>query len=185
MQDLIFLEYHFALPSPKVCPSHPSLIHPINTTTDVNSDCDIGDFDEAIKLTGDVGVGLTIFGRANLGIIKLGSFNKNVDGLSKIWNILEHCYDISGGDDNNPTPPIDQPPPVSGNVTNNPPPTNGNNNLTIPGGYENGTYDCSSVAPSPGGQPCGDVTMLCPSAYAWSCGNGEEGVVPPGTFCAW
>jgi hypothetical protein len=54
----------------------------------------------------------------------------------------------------------------------------------------NGTLDdvgdCSSVAPTPGGQPCagGDV-MTCNGLYRWSCPNGDNGVVPMGTVCEW
>ena len=161
-------------------------MHFANCISDVNSDCDAGDFDEAIKLTGNVSVGLVAFGNIEVIDVDVSNFNTQVGGLYKTWNFLEHCYDLSGGDGNNETPPINQPPSVSGNSTTTPPPTNGNGNqnLTAPG-YDNRLYDCSSVAPSPGGQPCGSVTMICPTAYTWSCGNGREGVVPPGTFCAW
>ncbi|RMZ88074.1 hypothetical protein DV736_g4689, partial [Chaetothyriales sp. CBS 134916] len=152
----------------------------------VDSDCDAGDFDEAIKLTGDVGVGLETFGSITVTDINIANFNTPDGDLYKTWNFLEKCYDISGVGSNNETTPINQPPPVSGNSTTTGPPTNGsgNQNLTAPG-YDHSLYDCSSVAPSPGGQPCGSVTMICPTAYTWSCGNGQEGVVPPAARIAY
>ncbi|KAF2869770.1 hypothetical protein BDV95DRAFT_497226, partial [Massariosphaeria phaeospora] len=155
---------------------------------DVNADCDAGTFDEAVKLTGDIGVGLVAFGDVDVVGLEIVDFNTEVGDLYKKWEFLEHCYDISvdDDDDDDDKPIINDPPPLPDSSNPVPPPTDGNANITTPGtpGGYNTLFDCSGVAPSPGGQPCGAVTMLCPSAYTWSCGNGEEGVVPPGTFCA-
>lgn len=49
----------------------------------------------------------------------------------------------------------------------------------------NTTSSCASVAPSPGGQPCGAANMTCLGLYSWSCPNGDTGIVPPGTVCEW
>lgn len=44
--------------------------------------------------------------------------------------------------------------------------------------------DCTGVAPSLGGQPCGGTNiMTCLTTTSWQCPDGSTGVVPPGTEC--
>lgn len=80
---------------------------------------------------------------------------------------------VSNGTARSPTPLPFSPP---GNTT-----VPGSNSL-LPDGS---ALDCSAVAPSPGGQPCGDEgDMTCHNFYRWQCSGVEEGIVPPGTICA-
>jgi hypothetical protein len=49
-----------------------------------------------------------------------------------------------------------------------------------------GAVNCSGVEPTLGGLPCPDGNLLtCTDSYRWSCPNGDYGIVPLGTFCAW
>lgn len=159
----------------------------IDLAVDVDADCNPGPFEDAIKLEGNISVGLVAYGHVTAIGIEFVKFEEDAEelGLYKEWTIIEHCWGIGDGNNEDGNNNNDTPPPISPISTFVPPPNSGNNNYTAPG-YDNGLYNCDSVAPSPGGQPCGvDVVMACPSTYTWSCGNGVEGAVPPGTFCAW
>ncbi|EAT78034.1 hypothetical protein SNOG_14494 [Parastagonospora nodorum SN15] len=146
-----------------------------------------GPFKEALKLSAGIGAGVKVGAEIDPGSF---SVNTEVKGLYFEKTIAQICFDISGDNEKvdkslpplgNTSKPKDQP----GDEI----PFRGQNNDTSTsnaGVLANSTvtYDCSGVAPSPGGQPCGSVIMQCPTLSTWSCGNGQQGIVPPGTFCA-
>ncbi|KAH4250534.1 hypothetical protein HBI04_206270 [Parastagonospora nodorum] len=146
-----------------------------------------GPFKEALKLSAGIGAGVKVGAEIDPGSF---SVNTEVKGLYFEKTIAQICFDISGDNEK-----VDKPLPPLGN-TSKPKdqpgdeiPFRGQNNDTSTsnaGVLANSTvtYDCSGVAPSPGGQPCGSVIMQCPTLSTWSCGNGQQGIVPPGTFCA-
>jgi hypothetical protein len=154
---------------------------------DVSRDCDPGPFEEAVRITLKAGAGLSYSGEVQVPIFPDFSFDSEADGLYYWSPSLDVCFDISDDADDDEWSPSDTPdtlqegaqPEDSGFGLGN-----STDNVGAPG-YETGVYDCSTVAASLGGQPCGGVVMQCPDAYHWSCGNGQEGIVPPGTFCAW
>jgi hypothetical protein len=110
-----------------------------------------------------------------------------VESLYYWTSALDVCFDISDDADDDEWSPSDISNPLQeGNQPEDSGFGSGNGPAGVGNpGYEAGLYDCSTVAASPGGQPCGEVVMQCLDAYRWSCGKGQEGVVPPGTFCAW
>jgi len=130
-------------------------------------------------------------GEADTPVSPQVSFNNKLENLYFEKTFAEVCYDISGGNEGNPKtlpPSNDKPKPKDQPIDDNF--GTGRRNTTTPGfpsllGDSSRIYDCSGVSPSPGGQPCGNVIMQCPTLSSWSCGNGQQGIVPPGTFCAW
>ncbi|OCK95039.1 uncharacterized protein K441DRAFT_676949 [Cenococcum geophilum 1.58] len=144
--------------------------------TNVDHDCNPGTIQEAIDIQANLSYGLQFDG-----ILKFGISEKNFDlptGLYKAYTLYHHCFGINNGVANVSAPltPVPINPSITVNTTESGNNGGGNNNSTT-------LIDCSGVSPSPGGQPCGDVVMACVSDSIWSCGAGEEGVVPPGTIC--
>lgn len=169
-----------------------------NAVSDVNRGCDAGPFQEAIKLDLEIGAGLSVSGKTSyknsnnvVTSIPNFEFDTKGKGLYWTWPFPDVCFDISGDNNSNdrtlppPKAPEKKDPPSNTGIG-----TGLGSNDTLSSGplansTDTGVYDCSGIASSPGGQPCGSVIMQCPSLYTWSCGNGQQGIVPPGTFCAW
>ena len=149
--------------------------------SDVDHDCNPGTIQEAIDIQANLSYGLQFDGILKFGIFGIGDQNFDLPtGLYKTDTFYYHCFGIDNGVANVSAPltPVPISPNITVNTTKSGNNGGGNNNSTTP-------IDCSGVSPSPGGQPCGDVVMACVSDSIWSCGAGEEGVVPPGTICQW
>lgn len=165
----------------------------INISIDVDGQCKPkGPFKEALELSARIGAGVKVGAEIDTGPFPSVSTNTEVKGLYFERTIAQVCFDISGDNKNlNITlPPLGNTPEQKDQPDDDDIPFSGQNNGTIisdAGVLANNivTYDCSGVAPSPGGQPCGSVIMQCPTLSTWSCGNGQQGIAPPGTFCAW
>jgi hypothetical protein len=152
---------------------------------DVNANCQSGPFTEAVNLTASIGAGPVLTGQISVGSVKLESFDTSTGTSYLYWDLYKDCFDISGGDN---TTPKTIPSPTPGVPQNGNQPQQPGFGAVSGGPAGNDTttyYDCSGVAPSPGGQPCGTVVMQCTDTGYWSCGDGRQGIVPPGTFCAW
>jgi hypothetical protein len=155
-------------------------------SADVDRDCNPGPFEEAIKISLRAGAGLYYSGEADFfGISK--SFSSPVESLYYWTPALDVCFDISDDADDDEWSPSDTSDPLQEGNQPDDSGFNPGNGTAVVGNPSNetGLYDCSTVAASPGGQPCGEVVMECLDTYHWSCRKGQEGIVPPGTFCAW
>jgi hypothetical protein len=163
---------------------------PANVFSDVTAKCEArGPFKDAVKIFARLGAGLRLSTKATILGVGIPGLSTDVKGLYWTWTLLNRCFDISGdteGGDKTLLPSSDKPEekdPSTDEAFGVP----GANGTITAGGAGNTTasYDCSGVAPSPGGQPCGNVVMQCPSMNTWSCGSGQQGIVPPGTICVW